>query len=142
MQLPDWLIKATGAQQFANNPANGFVPTLGDAFQGIGHSMAEHYRNGQGPKKEHSMGGIGDILGLLGGSGKIGAMGLLGDKLGPMGLLGNALKKHNQTGAEDPAGTAPPVTQPLAPVSFQQPAGTAPGAAPPIPLSAILQLLG
>jgi len=44
MQLPSWLIDATGAQPFANNPANNFQPTLGDAMQGIGHSMMSHYR--------------------------------------------------------------------------------------------------
>lgn len=43
-QLPQWLVAATGAQQFANNPANNFMPTAGDALQGIGHSMMEHYR--------------------------------------------------------------------------------------------------
>lgn len=47
MALPDWLIKATGAMKFANNPANNFQPTIGDALQGIGHSMMTHYRRGQ-----------------------------------------------------------------------------------------------
>jgi hypothetical protein len=47
MQLPSWLANLTGATQFANNPANNFAPTFGDALQGIGHSMAEHYRRGQ-----------------------------------------------------------------------------------------------
>lgn len=48
MALPNWLVQATGAMKFANNPANGFQPTMGDAMQGIGHSMMNHYRNGQG----------------------------------------------------------------------------------------------
>lgn len=47
MAIPSWLAALTGAGQFANNPANGFQPTFGDALQGIGHSMAEHYRQGQ-----------------------------------------------------------------------------------------------
>lgn len=47
MQVPNWLAALTGARQFANNPANNYNPTLGDAFQGIGHSMMQHYR-GQG----------------------------------------------------------------------------------------------
>lgn len=47
MQLPNWLAAMTGANKFANNPANGFQATLGDMFQGAGHSMAQHYR-GQG----------------------------------------------------------------------------------------------
>jgi hypothetical protein len=49
--LPDWLIKATGAAQFANNPANGFKPTAGDALQGIGHSLMEHYRANAAPQQ-------------------------------------------------------------------------------------------
>lgn len=48
MAIPGWLVQASGAMKFANNPANGFAPTMGDVMQGIGHSLAEHYRNGQG----------------------------------------------------------------------------------------------
>jgi hypothetical protein len=48
MNIPTWLSKMTGAEAFATNPNNMFQPTLGDALQGIGHSMAEHYRRGQG----------------------------------------------------------------------------------------------
>ena len=48
MPIPSWLSNITGAMQFANNPANNFQPTVGDAFQGIGHSMMEHFRAGQG----------------------------------------------------------------------------------------------
>ena len=48
MTIPAWFANMTGAQAFAQNPANGFQPTLGDAFQGIGHSMMEHYRRGEG----------------------------------------------------------------------------------------------
>jgi hypothetical protein len=47
MALPAWLVQATGAMKFATNPASPGVPTFGDALQGIGHSMAEHYRRGQ-----------------------------------------------------------------------------------------------
>lgn len=46
MAIPSWLVNAAGAMQFANNPANGFQPTMGDVAQGIGHSMMEHYRAG------------------------------------------------------------------------------------------------
>jgi hypothetical protein len=46
MAIPSWLASMTGAQAFANNPLNGFQPTMGDAMQGIGHSLAEHYRQG------------------------------------------------------------------------------------------------
>lgn len=48
MQLPSWLAGLTGAKEFANNPANGNVPTWGDAMQGIGHSMMENYRRTPG----------------------------------------------------------------------------------------------
>lgn len=44
MMIPPWLANLTGANAFANNPANGFQPTMGDAAQGIGHDMMEHYR--------------------------------------------------------------------------------------------------
>lgn len=47
--LPDWFSKITNAAAFANNPANGFQPTLGDAMQGIGNSMMEHYRRNLQP---------------------------------------------------------------------------------------------
>jgi len=46
--IPSWLAALTGAQRFANNPANGFAPTLGDALQGIGSSMMQHYRGQAG----------------------------------------------------------------------------------------------
>lgn len=46
--IPPWLAQITGAMQFANNPANSFQPTVGDAFQGIGHDMMEHFRAGSG----------------------------------------------------------------------------------------------
>lgn len=49
MQLPNWLAGLTGANKFANNPANGFAATFGDMLQGAGHSMAQHYR-GEGGK--------------------------------------------------------------------------------------------
>ena len=114
MQLPDWLIKATGAAQFANNPNNGFQPTIGDALQGIGHSMMENYRRDLAPsgsqapgvpggappagvpapahdtntlQRKHSGQTMNEALGLGGGIG----MGLLGDMMGPLGLLGGAL---------------------------------------------------
>lgn len=48
MALPAWLVQATGAMKFATNPASPGVPTMGDALQGIGHSMANHYRRNQG----------------------------------------------------------------------------------------------
>ena len=44
MQIPAWLAALTNANKFANNPANGFRPTLGDALQGIGSDMLRHYR--------------------------------------------------------------------------------------------------
>lgn len=44
MIIPNWLSSLTGAQAFANNAANGFQPTIGDALQGIGHSMMEYQR--------------------------------------------------------------------------------------------------
>lgn len=44
MAIPDWLAGLTNARQFANNPANNFQPTMGDALQGIGSSMATHWR--------------------------------------------------------------------------------------------------
>ena len=43
-KLPDFLSKATGAANFADPLKNGGLPTLGDAMQGIGHSMMTHYR--------------------------------------------------------------------------------------------------
>lgn len=42
MQLPNWLSGMTGAAKFA---APGGKPNFGDAFQGIGHSMMNHYRH-------------------------------------------------------------------------------------------------
>lgn len=48
MAIPNWLVQASGAMKFATNPASPGVPTMGDVMQGIGHSMANHYRNGQG----------------------------------------------------------------------------------------------
>lgn len=47
MAIPSWLANLTGANAFANNPANGFQPTFGDALQGIGHDMMQHYRGPQ-----------------------------------------------------------------------------------------------
>ena len=44
MALPSWLAGLTGANKFANNPANGFAATFGDMAQAAGHSMAQHYR--------------------------------------------------------------------------------------------------
>lgn len=44
MQPLSWLAGLTGADKFANNPANGFAATLGDFAQAAGHSMAQHYR--------------------------------------------------------------------------------------------------
>lgn len=44
--IPNWLSGATGANAFAANPANGYQPTVGDALQGIGHDMMQHYRAG------------------------------------------------------------------------------------------------
>lgn len=49
MQLPSWLAGLTGADKFANNPANGFRATFGDMAQAAGHSIMQHYR-GQGGK--------------------------------------------------------------------------------------------
>lgn len=65
MQLPQWLIHATGAQSFANNPLNGFTPTIGDALQGIGHSMMEHYRRGHADGQAAAGGNQANILGQL-----------------------------------------------------------------------------
>lgn len=64
MQLPSWLAGLTGANKFANNPANGFRATLGDMGQAAAHSMLQHYR-GQGGK----YGGSPIIEGLNGGPG-------------------------------------------------------------------------
>ena len=44
MNIPGWLSDFTGAAKFANNPANGFRPTFGDALQAIGHDMMQNYR--------------------------------------------------------------------------------------------------
>lgn len=49
MQIPAWLAALTNANKFANNPANSFQPTLGDALQGIGSSMMQHYRGQPNP---------------------------------------------------------------------------------------------
>lgn len=101
--LPAWLIKATGANAFANNPANGFQPTLGDALQGVGHSMMEHYRRGTGqevpqspvnvdPTGSYKPSDADGIFGALGGGG-LPSLGLAsslmnGDPLGLLGALG------------------------------------------------------
>lgn len=41
MNIPSWLIALTNAGKFAEP---GGQPNLGDAMQGIGHSMMQHYR--------------------------------------------------------------------------------------------------
>lgn len=56
MQVPSWLTQASGAQAFANNPANGFQPTMGDVAQGIGHSMMQHYRRADGQPEAQAQG--------------------------------------------------------------------------------------
>lgn len=64
MQLPSWLAGLTGADKFANNPANGFAANLGDMAQAAGHSMLQHYRG-----KGGTYGGNPIIEGLNGGPG-------------------------------------------------------------------------
>jgi hypothetical protein len=48
MNIPNWLAGLTGANKFANNPANGFQATLGDLLQAGGHSILQHYRGNGG----------------------------------------------------------------------------------------------
>lgn len=64
MNLPNWLAGLTGANRFANNPANGFRANLGDMAQAAGHSMLQHYRG-----KGGTYGGNPIIEGLNGGAG-------------------------------------------------------------------------
>jgi hypothetical protein len=64
MQLPSWLAGLTGADKFANNPANGFQANLGDLAQAAGHSLLQHYRG-----KGGTYGGNPIIEGLNGGPG-------------------------------------------------------------------------
>lgn len=64
MQLPSWLAGLTGADKFANNPANGFSANIGDMMQAAGHSMAQHYRG-----KGGAYGGPEIIAGLNGSTG-------------------------------------------------------------------------
>lgn len=45
--IPQWLAALTGANAFAKGTPGG-GPSIGDAFQGIGHSMMEHYRGTPG----------------------------------------------------------------------------------------------
>jgi hypothetical protein len=47
MNLPNWLAGATGAKAFAG-PSG--APNWGDALQGIGHSLAQNYRNNFTPR--------------------------------------------------------------------------------------------
>lgn len=63
MELPNWLAGLTNARTFANNPANNFQPTWGDALQGIGSSMKTHWNRNfanpqgaapQGPQGQNS----------------------------------------------------------------------------------------
>lgn len=108
MDIPPWLAKATGANPFAMNPANGFNPTVGDAMQGIGHSMMEHYRRNSAPQTPAAGGGGNPMLGILGGM------------IPPMGILGNQLMQGmGGGGAPAPlAHSAPPSALP-SPVDFQ-----------------------
>lgn len=48
MALPSWFAGMTNAASFADPTKNGGLPTLGDAMQGIGSSMKNHYLYGQG----------------------------------------------------------------------------------------------
>lgn len=142
MILPDFLSKLTGAQAFANNPANGFKPTFGDGLQGIGHSMMEHYRRGQAPAASPAApagGGVGDVFGLL-----------KGTPMANLGILGGIL---GQPGSAGPAGTPPfvperrvigrgafaPVDQVAMP-AFAPAAPTPPVQAPSMDLSAVARL--
>jgi hypothetical protein len=130
MELPSWLMNATGAGAFANNPANGFKATLGDAMQGIGHSMMEHYRHGQGTQAPQ---GANPLLGLLGG------------QINPMGILGGALGLGGAGGSPAPlAGSPSAQPQVPAPVSFdpKQAAATAAGAnLSPLPKMSMAEVL-
>lgn len=57
MDIPSWLAHLTGANAFAADPIAAILgdskPTLGDAFQGIGHSLMENGRSsfGNGPAR-------------------------------------------------------------------------------------------
>lgn len=119
MNIPPWLANMTGAWDQAKNPANGFMPTMGDALQGIGHSMATYARTGGPP-------GGADLSGLkpVGGAGAMGMpvgggtpaalMGLA--KLLP-GLLGGGSGAPAPMPAPAPATAAPPPA-PVAPIDF------------------------
>lgn len=48
MNVPGWLAGMTNAAKFADPLKNGGAPTMGDALQGIGSSMKNHYLYGQG----------------------------------------------------------------------------------------------
>jgi hypothetical protein len=41
--LPAWFASLTNAANFADPTKNGGLPTFGDALQGIGSSMKQHY---------------------------------------------------------------------------------------------------
>lgn len=138
--LPNWLAGLTGADKFANNPANGFGATLGDMAQAAGHSMAQHYR-GKG--------------GTYGGTPLI-----PGENVSPDLAASLASIIPGARGPEIAGSALPPVNNPTsqpepAPMSPQQisaitaglnggtPWGTTgplPGAAGQIPLSLLLQM--
>lgn len=68
-QIPQWLAGLTGANAHALNFSNDFQPTMGDALQGIGSSMKNHYLQGQGQagQGQPQANPLAAILGGLGG---------------------------------------------------------------------------
>lgn len=115
--IPQWLIDMTGAMQFANNPANGFQPTMGDALQGIGHSMMEHYRQQLGNRVQGAQG-------MPGPPGSPGALSLMPPSPpAPMQL---------------PPGATPPIVPQQ--VNLPAPLKFDPIQPPAVPMSAIAQM--
>ena len=117
MQLPSWLSALTGGNKFANNPANGFVPTFGDHLQGIGHSMMQHYRgeggNYGGPKL---IDGVNVAPGTAGPSAKLSDI-LPALNPGP----GGPVPQINPGVPTGPAPLAPTTGRPMPPVLPQEP---------------------
>ena len=99
--LPSWITALTGADKFANNPENGFAPTWGDALQGIGHSLMQHYR-GQGG----TYGGP-TLFGGVNAAPGMGINGKLADILGPQ--INPGLPVDPRLGMKPMAPTGPQV---------------------------------
>lgn len=153
--LPNWLAGLTGADKFANNPANGFGATLGDMAQAAGHSMAQHYRG-----KGGTYGGPEIIAGLNGSTGatdnyvreRLSSLAdILPGSSGPA-ITGEALPPA--ANAQPPLGMPAPAQTEMSPEARAaitarlngapawgqgQPAAL-PGAAGQIPLSLLLQM--